>query len=173
MTRLSLDAHQWKQVSDFEMALCQNEAKANEAIREAKSHCGATITEVEACHTARIREAEAHHATHIKESEANCASIIREIEANCASIITEVEACWTADMRKVECYCAEHACSIQQLYAEGMQQLEMEAMEEAERDCLSFLATCGMALQACPLEVCEVLMDPCNYSWGTCPWSTF
>ena len=28
MTRLSLDAHPWKQVLDFEMALCQNKAKA-------------------------------------------------------------------------------------------------------------------------------------------------
>ena len=52
MTRASLDAHQWKQVSDFEMALYWNMAKTTEAIKEAKAHCGATIQEAEACYTA-------------------------------------------------------------------------------------------------------------------------
>ena len=54
----------------------------------------------------------------------------------------------------------EHACSIQILHAEDMQHLETEAMEEEGRDCLSFLATCGMALQACPPEAHGVLMGP-------------
>ena len=121
------------------MALHQNEAQATEAIREAKAHYGATIREVEACHT-----------THVSEAEANCALIIREAEANCASIIIEVEAQCTADIRKAESHCAEHAHPIQQLHAEHMQHLEMEAMKEEERDHLSFLATCGMALQTCP-----------------------
>ena len=46
ITRSSLDAHQRKQVSDFETALHQNEAKTTEAIREAKAHGGAAIREV-------------------------------------------------------------------------------------------------------------------------------
>ena len=141
MTRTSLDTHQQKQVSDFEMALHQNEAEATKAIKQAKAHCGATIREVEACHT-----------THIREAEANCASIIRETEANCASIITEAEARCTADIRKVESHCVEHACTIQQSHAEDMQCLEIEAMEGEGRDCHSFLAACGTALQACPQE---------------------
>ena len=39
MTWASLDAHRRKQVSDFEIAHLQNDAKATEAIREAKVHC--------------------------------------------------------------------------------------------------------------------------------------
>ena len=114
-TRSSLDAHQQKQVSDFEMALHQNNAEATEAIRKAKAHCRATI-----------REVEAHHTTHI-----------REAEANCASVIMEAEACCTADIRRAKSCCAEHAHSTQQLHAEGMQHLETEAMEEEGRDHLS------------------------------------
>ena len=106
MTRSSLDTLQWKQVSDFEMAICQNEAEAAEAIKGAKVHCGTTIR--------------------------------------------ETETCCTADIRKGESCCAEHACYIQQFYAEDMQCLEMEAMEEDRRDHLSLLTACGAALQAYP-----------------------
>ena len=91
-----------------------------------------------------IRETEAHHATHIREAEANCTSIITQAETHC-----------TADIRKAESHCVEHACSIQQSHAEGMQHLETEAMEKEGRDHLFFLATWGMALQAChqkPME---------------------
>ena len=145
MTRSSLDAHQRKQGSDFEMALHQNDTKGTKAVREAKVHCGSTIREAEAHHTTHIREAETHHPTHIREVEANCASIIREAEANCTSIIMEAEACCTTDIGKVESPCAEHPCFIQQLHAEGMQHLEMEAMEEEGRNCLSFLVQCRPA----------------------------
>ena len=138
MMRSSLDTHRWKQVSDFKMALHQNEAGATEAIREAKAHCGATIGKVEAHHNTHIRKAKAHHATLIREAEANCTSNVGEAEAICTSIIMEAEAHCTADVRKVESCCAEHAHSIQQLHTECMQHLEMEAMEEEGRDCLSF-----------------------------------
>ena len=116
MTSSSLDACQWKQVSDFEMALCQNEAEATKAIKEAKAHCEATIREAESC----------------------CTIHIREPEAKCASIITEAETHCTTDIRKAESHCVEHACSIQQSHAEGMQHLETEAIEEEGRDHLSF-----------------------------------
>ena len=132
MTRSSLDAHQWKQVLDFEMALYQNEAEATEAIREARAHCGATIREVETC----------------------CTTHIRETEANCTSIITEAEACCTADIRKAESHCAEHACSIQQLHAEGMQCLEMEALQKGGKRLpllpnLLWNGTAGLPPEAC------------------------
>ena len=103
------------------------EAEATEAIKEAKAHCGATI-----------REAESH-----------CNTCIREAETDCTSITTEAEAHCTADIRRVESHCAEHAHSIQQLHAEGIQPLETEAMEEEGRDHLPFLTAHGMALQAC------------------------
>ena len=62
----------------------------------------------------------------------------------------EAEVHCTADIRKVESHCAEHACVIQQSHAEGMQHLETETMEEEGRDHLSFITACGTALQACP-----------------------
>ena len=48
VTRSSLDAHQRKQVSDFEMALCQNELETTNAIKEARTLCTCTIREAEA-----------------------------------------------------------------------------------------------------------------------------
>ena len=57
VTRSSLDAWQRKQVSDFGMALCQNESETTEAIREAKALCARTIWDVETCQTALISKA--------------------------------------------------------------------------------------------------------------------
>ena len=108
------------------MGLHQNKPKATEAIKEAKAHCGYAIREAEACHTTLGREVEAHHAT------------------------AEVGAHYNTDIRKAESHCMEKAHSIQQLHADNMQYLEMDALEEEGRDCLSFLVACGTALQACP-----------------------
>ena len=83
-------------------------------------------------------------------NEAKTTKTIREAKACCGAVIMEAEACCTTDIREVEACCADHACSIQQLHSDSMQHLEREAMEEEERDHLSFLATCGVALQACP-----------------------
>ena len=94
-TRSSLDTHWQKQVLNFKMALHQNEAKATEAIREPKAHCGATIREAETCCT-----------THIRKAEADSASIVMEAEAHC-----------TTDIRKAEFHCVEHVRPIQQSHA--------------------------------------------------------
>ena len=63
MTRASIDAHQRKQVLDFETTIHQNEAQATEAIREVKARCGVAIREAETHCATTIREAETHHAT--------------------------------------------------------------------------------------------------------------
>ena len=75
---------------------------------------------------------------------------VREAKAHCGAIVREAEAHCSADIREMESHCAEHARSTQQLHAEGMQCLETEAMEKEGRDCLAFLTTCGVALQAFP-----------------------
>ena len=41
-----------------------------------------------------------------------------------------------------------------------MQDIERETIEEEGRDCQSFLTACGVPLQACPPEACEILMYP-------------
>ena len=79
-TRSSLNAHWRKQVSDFEMALHQNESETNEGIKEARTLCAHTIREAEAHQAKFISKAEAQHATCIKEAKANCASTIAEVE---------------------------------------------------------------------------------------------
>ena len=84
----------------------------------------------------------------------------------------EAEACCTTDIRKAESHCVEHACSIQQAHAEDMQLLEKEAMEVEGRDCLSFLATCGIALQTCPPEAHGVLMGPLQLLTGNMSQAT-
>ena len=149
MTRSSLDACWREQISDFEMALHQKESETTEAIKEAQAHDDSTIREAKAHQTTLIREAEALHAT-----------CIREAKANCASTIAEAEGCCSMAIRKVESHCAKQACSIQLSHPEGMQHLEMEAMEEEGKDCLSFPSACGTALQACPPEAHGVLMAP-------------
>ena len=60
MTRLSLDACQSKQVSDFQVAPCQNQDVATETIREAKAHCMVTVREGESHCVAEMRETESY-----------------------------------------------------------------------------------------------------------------
>ena len=73
---------------------------------------------------------------------------------------------------EVEAHCVDHAHAIQQLHMTSIQHLEMEAMEEEGRDCLSFLATYGAALQACSLEACGVLMCPLQLLMGNMSLAT-
>ena len=56
-TKSSIDTHWRKQVSDFGMALCQNESEVTKAIKEAKALCVCTIRNAETCWTVLISEA--------------------------------------------------------------------------------------------------------------------
>ena len=107
-----------------------------------------------------ISEAEAWQATCIKEAEANCASIIAEAENFCSMVI-----------RKAESHSTKQACSIQQSHAEGMQDLEMEAIGEEGKDHLSFLTTCRAALWASHPKDCGVLVTPFHLLLGSVPLS--
>ena len=110
-TRASIDTCHRGQVSDFEMAFCQNEAQATKAIREARPTVEHPLEKWEACSTAAIREVETH-----------CTASIREAETTCATAI-----------REAETLCADHAHTIQQSHSDSMQHLEREAIEEGER----------------------------------------
>ena len=68
-TRVSMDACQRKEVSDFQMALHQNKAWTTKFMREAEAVC-----------TTAIREVKAHCANIIQDAEATCARTIREVE---------------------------------------------------------------------------------------------
>ena len=72
------------------------------------------------------------------------------MKAHCAAMFQDAEAMCAVTIREVETTCVDHACTIQQSHSYSMQCLEREAIEKEGRDCQSFLATCGMALQACP-----------------------
>ena len=86
-TRSSIDAHWRKQVSDFGMALCQNESDITEAIKEVKALCAKTIRDVEAHQAVLISKAEIWHAACIKEAKANCAHTLTEAENCCSTAI--------------------------------------------------------------------------------------
>ena len=47
-----------------------------------------------------------------------------------------------------------------------MQHLEMDAIEEEGRDCLTFPAAFGVVLQACPMEAHGALMGPVQLLMG-------
>ena len=84
-TRSSLNACLRKQISDFEMALHQNESETTKVIKEARTFCVHTIREAEAHWAKLISKAEAWHTACIKEAKANCASTIAEAK-NCCSV---------------------------------------------------------------------------------------
>ena len=55
----SINAHWQKLVSDFSMALCQNESKTTGSIKEAKAICAHSIQETKTHSSTAIRKAEA------------------------------------------------------------------------------------------------------------------
>ena len=55
----SIDTHQQKLISEFGMALCQNNSEATESVKEAKAICADSIQEAKTCSSTAIREAEA------------------------------------------------------------------------------------------------------------------
>ena len=95
---------------------------------------------------------------------------IREANAYYVATVREVESHCVAEIRQAESYSMAQAHSIKQSHLEGMQHLEVAALEEEGRDCLSFLSVCRVALQAC-LQM--PLGHSCTLSicsQGTCPW---
>ena len=81
--RSTINTYWRKEVSDFGMALCQNESEITEAIKAAKALCAWTIRDVEACHVVLISKAKVWHTTCIKEAEANCVQTLAETENYC------------------------------------------------------------------------------------------
>ena len=59
MVKSSINAHQQKLVSEFSMALHENDSKNTESIKEVKAICTCSIQEAEDCCSVAIREAEA------------------------------------------------------------------------------------------------------------------
>ena len=97
MIKSSIDAHQWKLVSEFGMTLCQNESKTKESIKEAKALCAHSI----------------------REAEANCAHSIKEAEALCSTAIREAEAWGTSQASSIQ---QSHAKGIQHLEEEAIEE---------------------------------------------------
>ena len=120
--RSTMDAHQRKEVSDFGMALCQNEPDITEAIKAMKVLCAWKIREVEACCAVLISEAEIQHTVCIKEAEADCACTLAEAENHCSTAIREAES-----------QGASQAHLIQQSHAKDIQCLEAEAILKRRR----------------------------------------
>ena len=89
--RSTIDADQRKEISDFGIALHQNESEVTETIKTVKALCAHSIREVEACHVVLICKTKIQHATCIKEAEADCASAVAEAENHCSTAIREVE----------------------------------------------------------------------------------
>ena len=91
MVKSSIDAHQWKLVSEFGMILCQNKSKTKESIKEAKALCAHSIREAETTCAHSIKEAEAHCLTAIREAEAWGASQASSIQHKHARGIQHLE----------------------------------------------------------------------------------
>ena len=141
-TRSTIDACWRKEVSDFGMALYQNESEITEAIKAVKALCAWTIREAEANCAVLISEAKVQHATCIKEAEANCTHTLAE---------------------------ASHVQLIQQLHTKDIQHLEAEAIEEEKRDYLTFLAACGTSLRASPPKAHGIMVASFHLLLGNAP----
>ena len=160
-TKPSINTHQRKQVSDFGMALCQNESETTKVIKEAKALSACTSRDVKTCWAVLISEAKVRHT-----------ACIKEIKDNCAHALAEAENCYSTAIREAESQGASHACSIQQSHAKYIQHLEAEAIEEERRDCLAFLATCVTTLRASPPKACGIMVTPFHLLLGNAPTST-
>ena len=65
MVKSSISAHWWKLVSEFSMAIHENDPETTESFKEAKAICAHSIQEVENCCSMVIREVEAQRASQV------------------------------------------------------------------------------------------------------------
>ena len=79
--KASIDALQWKLISETEIAHCQNKIKTSEAIKEIKAHYMAALGNAEATYAAAIMKVEAAHLASTREAEFICATAVRKAEA--------------------------------------------------------------------------------------------
>ena len=108
----------------------------------------------------------------ISEAKIQHTTCIKEAEANHAHTLAEAENCCSTAIREVESWGALQAHSIQQSHAKDIQHLEAEAIEEEERECLTFLAACSTALRVSPSEVHGVMVTPFHLLLGNATVST-
>ena len=97
----SLDTHQQKLVSEFSMALHENDSKAMESIKEERATCTHSIQEAEDCCSTTIREAEiqrASQAISIQQSHHKAVQHLKEesIEEERKSQLNFLSICQTA-----------------------------------------------------------------------------
>ena len=119
MTRSSLDACQREWVSRLQDGPSSKWGQRPlRLLGETKAHCGYTI-----------REAEAAKLLSLGKQRPNTPLTLGRQRPTVPLLLQRRNHC-TNDIRKVESHCAKHACSIQQLHAEGMQHLETEAIKE-------------------------------------------
>ena len=142
--RASVDACQWRLISETEIAHHQNETKTSEAIKEVKAHYMATLSDDEAAYVAAIREAEATHSASAREADA-CTTAVREAEVIHATALREVEVICATAVREAEAASVVQTSKLQQIHHETMQTLEDEANDEEKHACQSFLWACGVA----------------------------
>ena len=86
MIKATLNSCQRELAWNADIAMCQNDTKATEAIKEAEVQCAATIREVESYCAAMIKEAETH-----------CEVTIKEVEP----VVLSKLMLWNNPMRKV------------------------------------------------------------------------
>ena len=161
VTRSSLNVWQRKQVTDFGMALHQNESETTDIIKEVKALCPCTIQDVKTHWTTLISEAKVQHA-----------ACIKDIEDDCALALAEAENCCSTAIREAESSSTSKAYSIQQSHAKDIQCLEVEAIEEEGKDYLIFLAACSTALRPSSPKACGIMVIPFHLLLENAPMST-
>ena len=84
-TKATLNSHQRELACNADIATCQNETQAAEAIKEVEVWCAATIREVETCYEVMIKEAEVCYATQAYALEQSHEESILKLECGHAS----------------------------------------------------------------------------------------
>ena len=124
---------------DFEVALCQNETKVVQSIKEIKTKGDTNIQIAKATYVA-------------------CAMTILEAETAHTTAVAEVELIHTADTRKLEADYMAHSHTLQQSHKKHKYFTENEYIETEGHEWLLFLKACWSTIQDCYPEACGVLM---------------
>ena len=138
------------------MALCQNESKTTESIKEAKATCDTANKEAKATCTCSLQEAK---------------TLCSKVKANCTQSIQEAKTLCSTAIRDTEAPGASQASSLQKSHAKSILHLEGQAIEEQNRSQLDFLSACQTALRASPAELHSTLVAPYQVLMGQLPMS--
>ena len=132
-TKASIDTHRWRAMWELGIALCQNESKAAESIKEAKAACSQVTLDAHATCSQLTLEARTNCSWAILEAKTTCSMAVKKAKTTRGHMVQEAKATCSKVISKVKAQRVLQAESLQREHGSSMQDLQEQVIQEESR----------------------------------------